>query len=192
MPKLKNQFPKMCQDGKQCYSWHNRKRYYHGKWDTPEAKKSYDRFIAALMENPTQPFQDRKTGDVLVSELAASFLTDIETRTDYTDLSHFKRVIGFLVEKYGGLPVNDFSPKKLKDVRSLMVKGKTLCRRMVNNYADRVIRIFSWGVGEELGTTDVGALREVPYLQKGESGTFDNAPRKPVPDDVVRNWKRAG
>ena len=186
MPKLKNRFPKMCRDGEQCFSWHNKKRYYHGKWGSPEADKSYKRFIACLLENPTVPMLDGKSGDMLVAELATSFLTAIEPKTDYTDLSHFKRVIGFLVEIYGGLPVNEFSPKKLMVVRSQMVKEGTLCRKVVNSYTVRIIRIFAWGVVEELAKTDVKALREVKNLLEGEEGARDNPPREDVPDAVIK------
>jgi hypothetical protein len=74
MPKLKNRLPKMCRDRNQAISWHNGKRIYHGAWDSTEAKKSYKRFIATLLENPTLPMLDKKASDVLVSELAAGFL----------------------------------------------------------------------------------------------------------------------
>jgi integrase len=130
--------------------------------------------------------RDSKTGDVLVSELAAGFVKNIESQSDYTDLSHFKRVIGFLVDIYGELSANEFSPKKLKAVRSRMVKVGTLCRRMVNSYTARIVRIFAWGVEEELTKTDVKVLREVKNLRKGEQGTFDNPPREDVPDAVIR------
>jgi len=58
MPKLKNQMPKMCRDRNQAFSWHNGKRVFHGVWNSPEAEKSYKRFIARLLENPILPLQD--------------------------------------------------------------------------------------------------------------------------------------
>ena len=125
MPKLKNQFPKKCRDRNQCFSWHNGKRYYHGVWNSSEADKSYKRFIAALLENPYLPLQDNKTGDVLVSELAAGFLDCVEAQTDRTDFLHFRRAVGFLVEIYGELSVNEFSPKKLRVCQSQMVEAGT-------------------------------------------------------------------
>jgi len=54
---------------------------------------------------------------VFISELAAGFLSTIESKMDKTDLSHFKRAIGFLVGIYSELSVNEFSPKKLKVCR---------------------------------------------------------------------------
>ena len=188
MPKLKNQGPKNCRDRNQSFSWHNGKRVYHGVWGTPEARKNYRQFLAALEENPTLPLQMRGTrSGVLVSELATGYLEYIQSRMDRTHVLHFKNVIGYLVEIYGELAVNEFSPKKLKAVRNQMVKTGRLCRNMVNDYTNRIIRIFAWGVEEEaVNSNIVAALREVKSLRKGEEGTYDNALRKEVPDDVIR------
>jgi len=187
MPKLKNRLPKMCRDRNQAYSCHNGKRHYHGVWDTPEAERKYKRFIAALLENPTLLPLGNKTGDVLVSELVAGFLTYVESRLDKTEFSHFKRALGFIVEIYGTLAVNEFSPKKLKVCRSQMVKAGTLCRPQINKHIGRIIRIFAWGVEEEhVQPSIVAALREVKNLQRGEQDTFDNPPRQEVPDEVVK------
>ena len=180
--------PKMCRDRNQAFSWYKGERVYHGVWGSPEAEKNYKRFIAALLENPILPLRDSKTGSsALVSELAAGFLDNVESRTNRTDFLHFKTAIGYLIGIYGELSVDEFSPKKLKVVRNQMVKAGTLCRRMVNSYTARIIRIFTWGVEEEyINPNVVAALREVKNLQKGEQGTFDNPPREDVPDDVIK------
>lgn len=148
-----------------------------------------DRFVAALMENPDLPVWDeKKSGDALVSELAIAFLKHAESRKmDKIDVAYFKRVVGFLVEIYRGLDVNEFSPKKLKTCRSQMVKAGTLCRRMINDYTRKIVRIFGWGVEEELvrGTTWQN-LKAVKSLKKGEQGVRDNPPAQEVPDEVVK------
>ena len=187
MPKLKNRYPKNCRDRSRAFSWHNGKRIYHGVWGSPEAEKNYKRFIAALLENPNLPLQMGSVGGVLISELVAGFLKHIEARKmDKTDVEHFKTVVGFLVDVYGDLGVNEFSPKKLKVVRNQMVKVGTLSRPMINRYIGKIRRIFAWGVEEEVVQSNViHALRTVKALLKGEEGTFDNPPRLDVPDDVV-------
>ena len=134
MPKLKNRLPKICRDRNPAFSKHNGKRHYHGKWGTPEAERSYKRFIAALLESPTLPVRLGEDSNVLVSELADGFLEHIEPQMDKTDYLHFKYAVAYLVELYGEIAVNAFSPKKLKVVRSQMVKAGTLCRRMINGY----------------------------------------------------------
>ncbi|MDR0327777.1 MAG: hypothetical protein LBI05_05730, partial [Planctomycetaceae bacterium] len=186
MPKLKNRLPKNCRDRNQAFSKYNGKRIYHGVWGSPEAEKSYKRFIAALLEGPNLPVRLGKDNDVLVSELADMFLEHIEPQMDRTDYLHFEYAVAYLVETYGEIAINDFSPKKLKVVRSQMVKSGTLCRGMINKYIGKIRRIFTWGVGEEIVKSSVAdAIAAVKDLRKGEEGTRDNPPRKPVPDSVV-------
>ena len=169
MPKLKNQFPKMYRDRNQAISKHNGKRIYHGVWGSPEAEKSYKRFIAVLLESPTLPVRMGGDSDVLVSELADGFLEHIEPQMDKIDYLHFKYAVAYLIETYGEIAVNDFSPKKLKVVRSQMVKAGTLCRRMINRYVGNIRRIFTWGVGEEIVQSPVSdALKAVKDLRKGK------------------------
>jgi integrase len=199
MPRLKvDQVPKKCRDRNQCYSWHNGKRTYHGVWGTPEADENYRRFKIAILENPI-PALPMSVGDgVFVSELAAGYLDTIENSPMHpSHISHFRQVIGYLVETYGDLAVNEFSPKKLKVVRDQLVKavkpcqktGKTkrrFCRKMVNDYIGRIKRIFAWGVEEELVHADVyNAIRIVKNLPKRTPGTFDHPEREDVPEWVI-------
>ena len=186
MPKLKNRLPKMCRDRNQAISWYKGKRIFHGRWNSDEAKKSYKRFIAALLEDSVPLLRDSKTGDVLVSELVVAFMSDKEPEADKTEFAHFKRAVGFLVDIYGDISVNEFSPKKLKVCRRQMVKAGTLSRRMVNQYTTRIVRIFAWGEDEDYVSSNIVAkLRKVKRLRKEEQGTFDNPPREDVPDEVV-------
>ena len=196
MPKLTNRIPKKCRDRNQCFSWHQGKRIYHGKWGSPEAEVNYKRFKAALLENPDLSLREDGDG-VVVAELADEFLKHIVSQVDESHVTHFKIAVGFLVEVYGELAVNEFSPKKLKVCRDQMVRAKRLCRktgkpvkrlcrRMINDYTHMIVRIFSWGVEEELVKADiVTALREVKSLRKGVNGTFDNPPREAVPEWVI-------
>jgi len=189
MPKLKNGMPKNCRDRNQAFSWHNGKRIYHGVWGSPEAEKSYKRFLAALIEKPTLLVQvGREAGALaLVSELAIAFLDDHESSMGKADYLNCKYAVGYLVEMYGEIAVNEFSPKKLKAVRSLMVKTGKLCRNTVNNYIGKIRRIFVWGVGEEVVQSTVSdALKAVKDLRKGEVGTFDHPEREAVPEYVIR------
>ena len=46
--------------------------------------------------------------------------------------------------------------------------------------------MFSYGVEEELcAPQTVAALREVKPLRRGTDGTFDQAPREAVPNEVI-------
>ena len=188
MPKLKNQFPKMYRDRNQAISKHNGKRIYHGVWGSTEAEKSYKRFIAALIEHPALPYKAGAGGVVSVAELADAFLerTESETRLDRDAIIMFKQSIGYLIEVYGELAVDEFSPKKLKVCRDQMVKAGTLCRNQINRYTGYIKRIFAWGVEEEIVQSNIlHALQAVKNLKEGEQGTFDHPPREGVPDSVI-------
>ena len=188
MPKLKKQDPKNCRDRNQAFSWYNGKRIYHGVWGSPEAKKNYRRFCTALDESPGLPLRmdGKRRGCALISELADGFLNGIESQKDKSHVTHFKLAIGYLVDIYGDLPADEFSPKKLKVCRSQMTKTGTLCRRMVNDYTGRIKHIFAWGVEEELVEAKVyDAIRVVKALPKGAPGTFDHPEREDVPEWVI-------
>jgi len=116
MPKLKNGLPRMCKDRNQALSWYKGKRYYHGVWGSPEAKKNFDRFITKLLENPSLLLQVDGAGEVLVSELAAGFLSYVEPRLDRAEFLHFKRAVRYLVEFYG-----EFAPQHPGDSSSSRV-----------------------------------------------------------------------
>ena len=138
----------------------------------------------------TDPAESQKNGNAAsgtLTELTAGFLKHIAPRLDHSHLLHFRYTIGYLVGTYGELFVNDFSPKKLKNVRSRMVATGRLCRKTINDYTRRIVQMFSWGCEEEcVEPSVVAALREVKSLRKGEPGTFEHPPRKEVPDDIVR------
>ncbi|MCL2709942.1 MAG: tyrosine-type recombinase/integrase [Planctomycetaceae bacterium] len=187
MPKLTNRFPTMYRDKNTAVSKHKGQRIYHGVWGSPEADKSYKRFIAnlALEENHVLPKRMDKETDVLVSELAAGFLEVYESRMHKSDYRHYKQAVRHLADAYGEFAVNEFSPKKLKTVRARMVKSG-LCRDIVNRYTGFIKRIFAWGVEEELVNATVShALLVVKSLREGEEGAFDYPEREAVSFHVV-------
>ena len=192
MPKLKQQ-PKQCNDRGRAFAWRKGKRVYFGVAGTDEADRNYDQFIHSLTKTVSVPDtlqgaeNSARPRNTLVSELAADYLKYVTPRLDNSHILHFRYTIGYLIGIYGDLFVNDFSPKKLKTVRSRMVETGRLCRKTVNDYTRRIVQMFSWGCEEEyVDPTVVGALREVKSLRKGEPGTFDNPPRREVSDAVVQ------
>ncbi|MDR0327106.1 MAG: site-specific integrase [Planctomycetaceae bacterium] len=183
MPKS-NKPPKYSKNGKYAVIYVNSKKIYLGLYGSPESRQEYARIVAEWDTTPTPP---SSAPDVSVSELAAGYLDYAQPRQDKIQFSHNKYAIGYLVNIYGSLAVNEFSPKKLKVVRLQMVKTGKMCRKHINGYVQRIVRMFSWGVEEELVKPDiVAALREMKSLRKGEEGTHDNPPREAVPFDVVK------
>ena len=185
MPKS-NRPPKYSKNGKYAIVYVNGKKIYLGLYGSTESRQEYARVVAEWQFQPIPQLANCES-NVSVSELVAGFLDYSKSRQDKIQYRHNKYAIGYLVKFYGSLDANEFSPKKLKLCRSQMVKTGSMCRNHINDYTRRIIRVFSWGVQEELVKPDiVAALREVKSLRKGEEGAFDNPPRKPVSVDAVR------
>jgi hypothetical protein len=198
--------PKLCVDRGRFFLWLDGKRHYFTAKSKAEAEVKRKHFLANLwLGNPVTPsggggnspppVQEAVqspplgagTGDMLVAELANEFLKYHTPRLSKADIQNFKYAVGYLVELFGSLPVNGITPKKLRTVRDQMVRSGRLCRKTVNSFVTKLVRIFAWGCEEEWVNANVaGALKMVKHLPQGELGTFDHEEREPVPDDVIR------
>jgi hypothetical protein len=125
MPKLNyngNKLPKMCNDRGRAFAWYNGRRHYFGVSGTPDANEKYRQFKIDLLQNQTDPAvrvdesspvpenspsPDVETGDILVARLAVEFLKYHTPRLHKTDVQHFHTAIAFLVERFGGMSVNE-------------------------------------------------------------------------------------
>ena len=191
MPKLKNRPPKYAKMGKYAFVTHNRKRIYLGLYGSPESHEAYARFVAARRLNPDLVLPKGES-DVRVKELAVAFLDHAEATLDKANYTHHRTVVlEFLVEFYGNIPVDDFKPSSLKTIRSELIRairdGKPrYCRGTINDYICRIVRIFGWGVGEELVKSDTWAvLKAIRPLPESYPGTFENPAREDVSDEVI-------
>ena len=125
----------------------------------------------------------------LVADLAALFLTFVERDFPKPQYDHFRLAVKWVLDSgYGDCPVDEFTPKKLKDVRQRIINSKRICRKQINDYKNRIIRMFRWGTEEEIvkNPNVPIALRAVENLKKGKGGTFDHPDTKAVPDDVIK------
>ena len=198
--------PKLCVDRGRFFLWLDGNRHYFTAKSKEEAEVKRKQFLANLwLGNPVTPSEvavsslppvqeegqspppGAGTEDMLVAELANEFLRYHTPRLSKADTRNFKSAIGYLVGLFGGLPVNGITPKKLRAVRSQMVRNGKLCRNTINRFVANIVRIFAWGCEEEwVGANVAGALKMVKHLPQGELGTFDHEEREPVPDDVIR------
>ena len=195
--------PKLCEDRGRFFVWLEGKRHYFSAKGRRDAEVKRKQFLANLwLGNAPAPSgagrgsplvqksgglsQDIRTGDMFVSELADEFIDHHTLRLSKTEVQNYKYAIGYLVETFGGLLVNEITPKKLRIVRSQMVQSGRLCRKTINNFTAKLVRIFAWGCEEEWVEANVaGALKMVKQLPQGELGTFDHKEREPVPDLVI-------
>jgi integrase len=191
MPKLLNRPPKYSKLKKYAVVYLHDKIHYLGLYGSEESKVAYARFIAESRANPTLllPKGESAETGITVSDLAAAFLEHAEATLAQENYDHYRIVVrDFLLKLYGdGIPTDCFKPSCLKLVRSEMIASKRFCRKMINGYTDRIVRIFSWGVEEEYVNPNTAlALKAVKSLPPGYAGTFDNEERGYVPDDVIR------
>jgi integrase len=96
------------------------------------------------------------------------------------------RIVLRLVRKlYGRTPANAFGPLALKAVREEMIRAEN-CRSEINRRVGRIVRMFKWGVSEELIPASVyEALRTVSGLRKGRSAAREKPPVRPVSQEMV-------
>ena len=169
MSKQKNssKLPKMCRDRNQCFSWHNGKRVYHGKWGTPEANRNYSQFLqdltqgsGALPENGKNcpPVQGNVTGNTLVAELCSAFLQERREKVSPTQWDNERQVIAVLVSLYGDKETATFDINCLRTVRHEFIR-KRYVRRKINWRVQIVKSIFRWGASFKIYLTRLGIGR---------------------------------
>jgi integrase len=131
------------------------------------------------------------SNDITVVELAAQYLRwattyYVKDGQPTTELTNVKRAIKTLRESYASLPAKEFSPLKLKAVRDRFIR-EGLARSNCNRHARTIVRIFAWGVENELIPPAVAhGLREVKALSKGRCEAPETDPVLPVDDETIR------
>ncbi len=107
-----------------------------------------------------------------------------------SQVHNFKSTIGPLVEMYGSTSAHSFGPKKLKEVRSAMIR-KGWCRTSINQHMGRVRQVFKYAVQEEMIPAEtLNRLKALSPLLPGRSDAGESEPVKPVSEaDVEATMK---
>jgi integrase len=172
--------------------------HYLGKWPSgckkppAEVQAAYDRLIAEWRANGRRPLAPAgEAPGLTVGELILRFWPHVERHYRHPDgtptgeVENYRHSLRPLRQLYEGLPAAEFSPLKLKAVRETMVKA-SLVRTLINRRVGRIVRMFKWGVAEELVPETVyRALKAVPGLQKGRCDAREGVPVGPVADAYV-------
>lgn len=148
-------------------------RHYLGDHNSAESFELYARKVAeyhafgdvASQANPKEPID--------VFELADRYLDFADkryARNPDAMLAQVKRVIKTTQDLYGSMLVTDFGPVCLRAIRQKWI-DENLARNTINCYAMTVVRIWKWGVSQELIPAEKWqALKSVQPLAKGEGG----------------------
>ena len=185
MPKLVHAVPKYAKHkaSGQAIVRFNGEMHYLGPYGSAKSIDKYDQLVARyLAKGRSLP---KESEPVSVAEVAAAFLAHAETYyvkdgRPTSELGDYRRVIKTLLRLYVDLDVSDFGPLALKACRQLWV-DQGMTRLTVNKNQGRLVRMFKWGVGEEIVPSSVWeSLRSVPGLRKGRTTAKEPNPIMPV------------
>jgi integrase len=167
--------------------------FYCGTFGSKTALAEYDRQVAewlARQRRPLQPASEPQS-DTTIVELLAAYKRYAEGyyRKHDQPTNEIKTMLAaarVLQRLYGREPVSTFGPLKLQAVQQAMIR-LGWSRMYINKQIGRLIRIFAWGVSQELVRSEiVQALREVDGLRKGRTEARETAPVLPVKDTIVQ------
>ncbi len=164
---------------------------YLGPYGTKTSKLEYDRVIGEWLANgrmlPTKPSEQ---GAITVAQLCVLYLRYAQSyyvkngkQTD--EVPGIKAAIRYLLVSYSTTMVCDFGPLSLEAVREQIIAAGN-SRSYSNKTANRIRRMFKWGVAKELVPVQVHqALAALPGLKKGKTKAREADPILPVDNATV-------
>jgi len=161
---------------------------YLGKWRSKASEVEYHRLIKEWVANDYRlPVQET---DLTVAELVRDYRRyargyyrkngQVTSEVQGIDLA-----VKPLIRIYSSLPAREFSPRKLKAVRQLMIETGW-CRNVINQHVGRIKRMFQWAVEVEILPEGVlNGLRALKGLRRGHEGVRESEPVLPVPEEHI-------
>ena len=172
--------------------------HYLGKYDSPESRERYHRLVAEFHAGrPAKPREETPPAaesGLTVNELILAYARFVDAYyvkdgRPTVEPTNIRLVLRLVRRLYGTTPATSFGPLALKAVRDEMIRAGN-CRSEINRRVGRVVRMFKWGVSEELVPPGVlEALRAVPGLRKGRSAAVRE---KPPVGPVLGRRRRGG
>lgn len=186
-----------------------------GIYGSPESYQALAAVIAQWQEahdrgvDPKDAPQVAGVRAVTVADLCREFIErELAHRIDSEgkpkqEVHHYRVVLSSLVRKFGELRVEEFGPKKVKDLREAWVtgswrtpeerkalerKGKNPCwsRSFANRQLNRLKTFFSWLASEELlPPGKIEGLLEVRGLERDQLSARDTPEVLPAPEQAV-------
>ncbi len=159
----------------------NGQTFYLGEYGTPASRERYESMVARHLGGTMEI--DRET--VTVGRLAVLYVDYAEgyyRKNDRTtsEVSAIRSALRPLVKKYSREKVSHFGPRKLKDVRDVMIAAGWK-RTGINAAVRRIVRMLRWATENELILPSVyESCRSVTGLRWGRSAARESAPVKPV------------
>ena len=164
--------------------------HYLGKYNSEESREKYRRLVAEWFATAghsarPNPSESETVGGSTVNQLILAYARFVDgyyvkDGRPTVEPGNTRLVLRIVRRLYGSTPANTFGPLALKAVRDEMVRAGN-CRSEINRRVGRIVRMFKWGVSEELVPPGIyEALRTVAGLRKGRSQVREKPPIGPV------------
>ncbi len=172
--------------------------HYLGPHGSDVSRDQYDALISQWLSagrplpcesdssGTTHPLPD-PVGEIKIRELVARFWIHAESHyvkygSPTGTHKNYRPALRRLLKHHAEMPVSQFGPKALKRLKEEMrLAGNS--RRYINDNLDRIRRVFTWGVSEELIPVEVcQRLATVESVRIGAAGVTEHAAVLPVSD----------
>jgi hypothetical protein len=146
---------------------------YLGEYDSPQSRAKYYALLQ-LYEANGQRLPDETTrmddAPITVRCVTGAYREIlVERHRSESHRGRMQNVCTTLEDKYSDIPVEQFGPRKLSELRDLMVASGN-CRKYVNAQIRSVISIFEHSVSMELiGPERIVALKSLAHLRAGQT-----------------------
>ena len=155
---------------------------YFGKFSDPNSRATYDQVLAEWLANGRAV---SSADPLTIAQLIVRYIHHVDARYQSNEPANIRHALKPLRILYGTVPVTEFGPKSLKAVRQSFIDAK-LCRNEINKRVRRIVRLFKWGVAEELVPASIHhGLKSVEGLKRGDQAVRESEPVKPVRDQFV-------
>lgn len=169
----------------------NGRDHYLGPHGSAESVGRYDRLIAEwLASGRRSPLPDPSPAGMTMDELILAYVIFAagyyrKGGEPTREIDNIKYALRPLRKLYGETPAADFGPLALKAIRNQYIDAG-LCRTEVNRRTRHVVRMFRWGVENEMVPPGVHhGLKSVPGLKRDRCEVRESEPVGPVPDAFV-------
>ena len=174
------------------------KKHYLGNGDNPkkpplDVTSNYNEIIRRLLGG--EPITVAESfGTLTVVELVVRHQEWAAARyMRSNEGDNFRHAAKHLVAKFGRIPVEEFGPRRLSELRTYLEgsyrkkTGNRMTRQGINKVVSKIKQIFTWGVSQEIIKPEqLTALRTLPPLLEGHTSAPEATQKPPVDDDVIR------
>jgi len=166
------------------------KNYYLGTYDSPESKARYYALLNEYHANgmciPEQ--RDSQPATITIRVVCAEYREYIKQRYAAApkEIHRLNSLCSLLELEYGELPATEFGPRRLAEVREILVATGN-CRTYVNRLVRCIRAIFRHAISRELCGVDVLVrLETLEPLRAGQTQAPESDPVRLVNLDDVR------